>query len=78
MLEVLRLMMDGWELGHYSGMDGHWVIQEGGIGKSGKAKYPHSSTGFGLLKRNLITSGVDRFPVTIYHITPAGRKALET
>ncbi len=78
MLEVLHLMAEGWELGFYSGFKGNWTIQKGGLGKGGEANYLHSAIGWGLFDRKLIIPDDPRFPVAHYHMTPAGRKALET
>ncbi len=77
MLEVLRMMANGWELGlnAYPGGQGYWM-QRGGLGRGGPAKGVNSNTASGLLQRGLFTLG-EGFPTRPATLTETGRKIAE-
>lgn len=52
--ELLNLMNSGWELGRYGGAEPRYSIQEGGLGRGGKAKTVNIKTVWALLDRRLI------------------------
>lgn len=67
MLEVLKLMKEGWELASSNSMmDSRTRLQKGGTGKGGEVKGIHSSTFWGLLQRGLIKRVKEDWPDTIY------------
>lgn len=78
MLEILGLMVNGWELGKDVDFNGRWWIQKGRLGCGGETKSNlHRGMIQGLIDRGLIERGQYHFPTTKCYITPAGRKALE-
>lgn len=71
-LAVLHNMIDGWELGCWSGS--RPTIQKGGLGHGGLTRRVHNGTVAALFKRGLIRN-LGRSMLTRYRLTPKGRKA---
>ena len=72
-LAVLHDMLDGWELGVWSG--GKPKIQKGGLGKGGPTRRVLRVTVDALLNRGLIRNLGRVSLLARYRLTPAGRKA---
>ena len=65
---VITLMRDGWHLGAESTFDARCWLQQGELGRGGKARNVHSSTFHGLADRGLIVQGEPHFPTTEWHL----------
>jgi hypothetical protein len=74
-IEVLRMMADGWELGLYRSLHGHWTLQEGGLGRGGETKRVGHPTAFGLYDKGLIdgTTDPDKLFLDRYSLTEKGK-----
>lgn len=77
LIEILKLMNDGWELGFHEGVSsmGFW-IQKNGLGHGGESKQIHGRTNVYKLKiAGLIDNdGKHHFPTTPYFLTDKGKK----
>lgn len=71
--EVIRLMREGWELGHSCKMEGRSWIQKGGIGKGGNFKNVNSNTFQAIYDRKLIVAIERSFPTHKYALTELGK-----
>jgi len=76
MLEVLRMMLVGWQLGHRGGLTGGYWLQKGGCGKGGESKDVNSLTICGLRDRGMIEVDVRGFPTIKYRLTERADEAL--
>ena len=61
--KILDLMDDGWELGESMGLNPNAWIQQGGLGRGGKAQEVRLSTLFGLEQKGLIKVVEEIFPL---------------
>ena len=67
--EILRLMAEGWEMGHSTTIDAYTWLQKGKVGHGGEHRNVHSSTFAALRRRDLIQSTGYRFPTETYVLT---------
>jgi len=74
LIEILKLMNSGWQLGLSKSCTGGWWLQKGGCGYGGESKRFHGNVKiFELVKENLIKSDGYGFPTQTYHLTEKGK-----
>lgn len=71
--EVIKLMSEGWELGHNKsdirGYSNTW-LQKDGLGRGGETKEVHFNTFQALLSKKLIyDKSLRNYPTTLYALT---------
>jgi hypothetical protein len=72
MIDVLILMITGWELSYCSGFTGWYKLQFGKTGYGGKTKDVNANTVHSLFRRKLISQVKTITYTTIYGLTAAG------
>jgi hypothetical protein len=81
LIEILKLMNNGWELGlsdrARNGFE--WWMQKGGLGRGGEAKQIHGRVDVYKLKREglIDNDGKFHFPTTSYFLTDKGKQFLK-
>lgn len=71
---VVKLMREGWEIGHRKGFDPSAWIQEGKIGHGGRSKSMLLSTYVALCNAGIIEKCRDGYPSDAYTLTALGRE----
>ena len=75
---ILELMNSNWELGHYEGLFGDYVLQKGGCGCGGETiRNINWKTISKLSELDLIKVNKRSYPKTTYKLTEKGKKLLE-
>ena len=77
-MKVLTLMVNGWELGVETSINGSVWIQKNGLGRGGKTEKVHINTFNGLYTRRLIKEKKYGFPHSVWELTDIGRKLFES
>ena len=72
--EIIKLMGEGWELGHYKQLHPHVTIQKNGLGRGGDTKTVSFKTFELLLNKNIIfKTSAPKFKVDVYSLTEVGK-----
>lgn len=64
--EVVDLLKQGWELAIGRDFHGGCWVQEGGIGRGGRARNIRSDTAHALVKKGVVRCVSRKFPTSVY------------
>ncbi len=72
-IEVIKLMREGWQMGHSAVMTRRTWLQKDGVGRGGESKDVNKNTFNSLVFKNLLNQDKYSFPTVTYKLTELGK-----